>query len=277
MIAAEAGVGLGLRLRNVTFDYADGSRALDGVGLDLESGSVAALVGPSGAGKTTLLRVCAASWMPTSGSARWTEADGREHVWASGSPASKARALRSQIGFVFQNFRLVPQLRVIQNVLSGRLGSMSLFSTIRNLMMPSRELTVEAFELLERLELEEKLYQRTDRLSGGQQQRVAVARALFQRGRLLLADEPVASLDPARAEAVLHLMREEAADRGAAFLASLHDVELARRLFPRLIGVAGGRIAFDRPTSEVTSAELRALFRGDGVAESDGAEEAGLP
>ena len=278
MTSKGAKAGIGLRLRHVVLKYPDespdGSPGADGLDLFLEPGSVAALVGPSGAGKTTLLRLCGASLRPSSGILEWIGGLGEggfgEGVLGNDSGTieswgSDLRALRSQIGFVFQDLRLVPQLRVIQNVISGRLGRMSVAATVRNLIRPSRRLTEEVFKILERLGIEDKLYQRTDRLSGGQQQRVAVARALFQQGRLLLADEPVASLDPVGSEKVLGLMKSEAQGRGATLLVGLHDVELAQRMFPRLIGVDRGRVLFDRPSVEVKARELKALFRPHGA------------
>jgi phosphonate transport system ATP-binding protein len=128
-----------------------------------------------------------------------------------------------------------------------------------------------AHRLLERVGIPEKLCLRTDSLSGGQQQRVAIARALFQAPHALLADEPVASVDPTRARAVLSLMKEIAEERGLTLVASLHDIQLARELFPRLVGLRGGRLIFDSPTAQVDDAALEALYRIDSLApQADG-------
>jgi phosphonate transport system ATP-binding protein len=170
------------------------------------------------------------------------------------------RRLRASIGFIHQDLSLVPNLRVVQNVVAGRLGSMGLLSTLKAMWYPSRALVEEVHALLERVGIPEKLFERTDRLSGGQRQRVAVARALFQQPSALLADEPVASVDPARARDTVHLLTRISREERLTLVMSLHNLELAREFFPRLIGLRGGRILFDEPSSVIGDAEFHALF-----------------
>ena len=217
-------------------------------------------MGPSGAGKTTLLRILGAELRPSEGR---VFVGGRALADVSGT---ELRALRVGVGFIHQDLRLIPNLRVLHNVLLGNLGRQSLPGSLRGLLAPPRAEVLRAHELLERVGIGEKLYERTDRLSGGEQQRVAVARALFQQPHALLADEPVASVDPARARATLELLTEPARETGLTLCVSLHDLELARALFPRLVGLRDGRVAFDRPTSEVADAELVELYRFDDAA-----------
>ena len=243
--------GLGLSLHRACVHYGD-LPALDGVDLELEPGSTTVLVGPSGAGKTTLLRVCGAM-LPAQGRVLWDDRD------PFAGPPSDLRRLRSGIGFVHQDFRLVPQLRVLQNVLCGRLGRWSFARSLRTLVAPPEHVVMEVHALLDKLGIADKLYQRTDRLSGGQQQRVAVARALFQRPSLLIADEPVSAVDPARSRQVLDLLRTEARERSMTLLLSLHDTELARG-FPRWVGLGDGRVRFCRRPAEVGEQELAALY-----------------
>jgi phosphonate transport system ATP-binding protein len=248
---ASGGTGFDLDSVDVRFGELE---ALKQVSLSVATGESVAVVGPSGAGKTTLLRLLNGSIRPTSGQVSvggraLDSVDGRE-----------LRELRSRIGFVHQDLRLVPTLRVVKNVLAGRLGSWSWAASVRRMVLPPRALVLEAHALLEQVGIEEKLFERTDRLSGGQQQRVAVARALFQRPDALLADEPVASVDPERARDTVGLFVDVCRERGLTLLMSLHDIELARESFPRLVGLRGGRVVFDRPTNEVGESELLRLY-----------------
>lgn len=231
-----------------------GTVALDNVSLDVARGEALALVGPSGAGKTTLLRVLNGTVRPTSGCII-------VHGQHLGDiKREDLRRIRATIGFVPQDLGLVPNLRVLQNVLAGRLGTLSLAGTLRALLRPRREDVEHAHELLERVGIPEKLYQRTDRLSGGQRQRVAIARALFQSPSILLADEPVSSVDPARARDTVRLLTELSREDGLTLVVSLHDLELAREFFPRLAGLRDGSVAFDAPTSEIADDTYRTLY-----------------
>ena len=232
-----------------------GIRALAAVDLQVDPGEAVAIVGPSGAGKTTLLRLLNGSARPTSG----TVAVGGERL--SEMSTRRLREVRASIGFVHQDLRLVPNLRVLQNVMAGQLGRLSTLGAVRALVWPSRDSVRQVHEILERVGIPEKLFASTDRLSGGQRQRVAVARALFQQPVALLADEPVSSVDPARARDLVRLLVEISAERGLTLCVSLHNLELAREYFPRVVGLRQGRVAFDGPPSTLAQREIDALFR----------------
>jgi phosphonate transport system ATP-binding protein len=242
--------------------------ALRSITLGIQRGERLALVGPSGSGKSTLLKVLMAAVVPAEGVASM---DGRSLAAMS---ESEVRTARTRIGFVHQHLGLVPNLRASQNVASGRIGRMGLWGAVRHVFAPGSLVRGEIARLLGRVGLAERANSRTDRLSGGQQQRVAIARALWQEPEALLADEPVSSLDPARARAVLGLLSRLSLEDGLTLVVSLHQLELAREYFPRLVGLRGGRVVFDRPSSEVGEAEFRALYElSEGEMDDDGRPE----
>ena len=216
-----------------------------------------ALIGPSGSGKTTLLRLL--DGMLTASSGR-VEALGEDLSTLSGEAL---RRHRSRLGLVHQDHALVPALRVSANVLAGQLGQRGFLSSTRMMLRPKRADLEHVHRLLEQVGIEDKLFARTDTLSGGQQQRVALARALFQGPEVLLADEPVASVDPARARALLQLIVDLAEERDLALVTSLHDLDLAREFFPRVVGLREGRIQFDLPGSELCQELLDRLYSLD--------------
>ena len=229
---------------------------LRGVDLSIAEGEAVALVGPSGAGKTTLLRVLAGAFAPSGGAVRiqgQSMAERSKH---------ERRALRARVGFVHQDHALVPVQSVLANVLAGRLGRWGSLRGPWRVLFPGRALQTEVHRVLTRVGIGDTLFRRVDTLSGGQQQRVAVARALFQEPSAILADEPVSSVDPERARTTLELLLSVARERGATLIVSLHDIELARALFPRVIGIRAGGIAFDRDPTELSRSELADLFRG---------------
>jgi phosphonate transport system ATP-binding protein len=232
-----------------------GTEVLAGVSLDVAPGERLALVGPSGAGKTTLLRVLNGVTQPTRGEFRFDGVD------LARLPAGELRAWRARVGLVPQDHALVPNLRVVQNVVAGKLGRRGFWASLRSLLRPGAADLAQAHALLERVGIGEKLYARTDTLSGGQQQRVAIVRALFQEPEALLADEPVASVDPARARDLLLLLTDLAAERGLTLICCLHDLGLARELFPRVVGLRAGRVVFDAASARLSDADFRALYR----------------
>ncbi|MEZ5065648.1 MAG: phosphonate ABC transporter ATP-binding protein [bacterium] len=243
-----------------TFDLRDVSvrfgelTALADVNLEVRAGEAVALVGPSGAGKTTILRLANGTLRPTSGT---VHVEGRDLATLGGGDL---RSVRARIGLVPQEFGLVPELRVLQNVVSGRVGRRSFAGSIRDTFFPTADTVRDVHRVLERVGIPEKLYERTDRLSGGQQQRVAIARALYQQPAAILADEPVSNVDPARARATTELLVSLARERGIALIVSLHHLEIARGSFDRLVGLRGGRVAFDRPASELTEEDFSRLY-----------------
>ncbi|MCB9868968.1 MAG: ATP-binding cassette domain-containing protein [Planctomycetes bacterium] len=247
-----------------------GHPVLSDIELCIGPGEQVALVGPSGAGKTSLLRLLNAVLWPSRGEVC---VDGS---CLTGFDPRRLRQLRSRIGFVHQGLDLVPNLRVAQNVLAGRLGSMGFLRSVGAMLRPPRRELLRVHEILERVGIPEKTFERTDRLSGGERQRVAIARALYQDARALLVDEPVSSLDPERARDTFELLLAITSESGLTLIASTHDLELARRCFPRLIGIRAGRIAFDRRPGELAPEEIEALYRLDSVeASDDGASREG--
>jgi len=259
-----------LDLRGISLIHPNGQQALDGVNLRVAAGERLAVIGPSGAGKTTLLRIAGLSLRPTQGDVQVMG----EAPWR--LPARRLRALRARIGMVHQAPPLPPRLRVVSAVLAGRLGQWPTWRALASLLHPVDRIGAQA--ALARLDMAERLFDRCDRLSGGQLQRVGIARVLNQAPALILADEPVSALDPASADATLRELVAQAERSGAALVASLHALDLALRWFDRIVGVRGGRVAFDLPRAQVSEAMLQRLYAGDSAAAAPaptGAEEEG--
>jgi phosphonate transport system ATP-binding protein len=243
-------------LEKVTVRYGSAT-ALREVDLKIAPGERVGLIGPSGGGKTTLLRVLQGMVRISAGRAlacgvAWNDCGARE-----------VQALRARLAFIHQSLALVPTLRVAQNVILGRAGRRSLFGSVRDVLAPAAADIAVISQLLSRVGIAEKLHHRTDQLSGGQQQRVAVARALFQKPDALLADEPVSSIDPARARALVALLTRLSVEDGLTLVMSLHQYDLARASFPRLIGLREGRIVFDGPPEALTVERYEALYAMD--------------
>ena len=229
--------------------------AVDSVSLMVDQGERIALIGPSGCGKTTLLRAMNTMRAPEEGTVTVFGED------ISGFTPARLRSLRSRIAFIPQNLGLVPNLRVIQNVILGAGGKRGALRSLRDLLLPEEEDTLAIHEILERVGIEEKLYQRADQLSGGQQQRVAIARALFQNPEVILADEPVSSVDPARARDTVKLLCELSQERSFTLVMSLHNLELAREFFPRLVGLRAGEVVLDDAPKSLDETELEQLYQ----------------
>ncbi|WP_236792748.1 phosphonate ABC transporter ATP-binding protein [Amycolatopsis sp. GM8] len=228
--------------------------ALHDVSFGVEPGEVVVLLGLSGSGKSTLLRHVDGLHTATSGT---VAALGTDVGQARGA---RLRDLRRRIGFVFQQFHLVGSLSVLENVCTGGLGRLR----GPRLGLPSypKAVRLEALGHLERVGLAPQAFQRADTLSGGQQQRVAVARALMQRPEILLADEPVASLDPESSAQVMRLIREIAAERDLTVLCSLHQVELALAWADRIIGLRSGRVVLDQPARTLDHTAAATIYGG---------------
>jgi phosphonate transport system ATP-binding protein len=228
--------------------------ALQQVNLTIYAGERVALVGASGAGKSTLLRLLNGTLTATKG-----EVWGLGRNFASLRP-QRLRQVQREIGTVYQQFHLVNQLRVIHNVNAGHLGRWSLLKAALSLVYPLEIKT--AYQALEQVGIPDKIYARTDSLSGGQQQRVALARVLVQNPTVVLADEPIASLDPQLSLVMMDLLRDLCIEQGKTLVVSLHSVEFMRSHCNRALGLRQGQIVFDLPVTEVSDAMLAELYAG---------------
>jgi len=246
-----------LTITDLVKTYPNGTRALDGISLDFQRGEFVVLIGLSGSGKSTLLRCINRLVEPTSGRVVFDGAD----VTAAGG--AELRRIRRRIGMIFQQFNLVKRSSVFGNVLAGRLGYRTTWRTIAS--RPTREDTALAFENLTRVGIVEKAFGRADALSGGQQQRVGIARALMQKPELMLADEPVASLDPATSHSVMKYLEEINKKDGITVICSLHFLSLARRYGTRVIALKGGRVEFDGKPATIDEAKFREIYGEDAV------------
>lgn len=241
-----------IRFDRVTKQFGSEIRALDDVSCGVGPGEMVVLLGLSGSGKSTLLRHVDGLQRPTSGT---VSVMGRDVGTATGD---ELRDLRRRIGFVFQQFHLVGRLSVLENVCSGALGRLR-WPRLGLLTYP-RDVRREALTHLDRVGLPDRAFQRADTLSGGEQQRVAVARALMQRPEILLADEPVASLDPESATQVMRLIREISTERRLTVLCSLHQVSLALNWGDRVIGLRAGRVVLDTPVAGLGHDDAMSLY-----------------
>ena len=246
-----------LTTENLTKVYPGGTRALDGISLDIARGEFVVLIGLSGSGKSTLLRCLNGLVEPTGGRVVF---DGTDVTAARGA---QLRRIRRRMGMIFQQFNLVKRASVFQNVLAGRLGYRSTWRTIAS--RPSHDDIDLAFDNLRRVGILEKAYARADALSGGQQQRVGIARALMQRPDLMLADEPVASLDPATSHSVMKYLEEINRSDGITVICALHFLSLARRYGTRVIALKAGKVAFDGKPGDIDERRFKEIYGEDAV------------
>ena len=226
--------------------------ALEALDLRVERGERLALIGPSGAGKSTLISLLGGALAPDDGTVEVLGTD------LAGVSPRRRRALQRRLGTVRQQFDLVGALRVVHNVNAGRLGEWSLLRSALSLLSPRDVDRVRA--ALEKVGLEERLFERTGRLSGGEQQRVAIARVLVQEPWAILADEPIASLDPARGAEVIDLMLALSAELGTTLVVSLHDVDVALGRFERVVALREGRVAYDGSPAGLSSEAIDELY-----------------
>ena len=233
-------------------------KALDGVSLDINPGEMVALIGASGSGKSTLLRHVAGLAVGDANSQGGSiEVLGRP-VQARGRLAADIRATRARVGFVFQQFNLVGRLPVMTNVLTGSLGRLPLWRTLLGQFpLEDRE---RALDALHRVGIAETAWQRASTLSGGQQQRAAIARTLVQRAEIILADEPIASLDPESSRRVMETLATINAEDKTTVVVCLHQVDFAIRYCPRTIALKKGAVVYDGPSAELTPTALRDLY-----------------
>ncbi|HMO53973.1 MAG TPA: phosphonate ABC transporter ATP-binding protein [Tepidiformaceae bacterium] len=244
-----------IEIRGLRKTFPNGHTALADVSFTVPSGQFVCVVGRSGAGKSTLLRCLNAALPVTSGEATV----GGTAV--SSLTSRERRGFQRGIGFIYQEFNLVGRLTALQNVLTGRLGHMPTWRALA--LYFGREDRAQALEALERVNMLHKAAQRTDSLSGGEKQRVAIARAFAQEPRVLLADEPVANLDPELAEGVLKDLRRVAKEAGVTTLINIHNISQARRYADRIIGIAQGEVVFDGDPEAFDLEAENAVYRFD--------------
>jgi phosphonate transport system ATP-binding protein len=241
-----------LRVENLTKVFPDGTVALHNVSFQVQEGEFLTVIGLSGSGKSTLLRCINRLIDPTEGRVLWDDVD------VTAAQGKDLRHIRRQIGMIFQQFNLVRRSSVMTNVLSGRLGYAHPWLSLAHHF--SHEDHQRALAALERVGIPEKADNRADQLSGGQQQRVGIARALMQEPRLMLADEPVASLDPVLAHSILKYLELLNRQDGITVLCSLHFLDLVHRYATRVIGLKDGELVFDGLPSELTRERFKEVY-----------------
>ena len=249
-----------IKFENVSVTYPGGVKALKDLNLEIKDGDFIIIVGLSGAGKSTLLRTVNNLVKPSTGS-----------VYLEGKNVTSAKKkelkkIRSQIGMIFQTFNLVNRSTVLKNVLTGRLSNIS---TIRSILgLWPKDQKEMAFEALNQVEILEKAYVRASNLSGGQQQRVGIARALSQKPKVMLADEPVASLDPITSRVVMSYLKKVNTELGITTIVNLHFLDLAKEFGDRLIGLRDGKLVFDGNVNDVSDEDFENIY-GRSIKSSD--------
>ena len=241
-------------LKNVTRRFGK-KLAVDSVTLDIPQGQMVGIIGRSGAGKSTLLRMINRLQEPSSGTIHFGG------VEVSGLRGQALRNWQRDCAMIFQQFNLVPRLDVLTNVMLGRLNHRSTVLSLLNVF--TREERIQAIAALERLGIEQTALQAAGTLSGGQQQRVAIARALMQNPKMVLADEPIASLDPLNAKIVMDALRDINERDGITVITNLHTLDTARNYCERIVGMAAGRVVFDGKPSELTSDAVKEIYGTD--------------
>ncbi|MCQ2011285.1 MAG: phosphonate ABC transporter ATP-binding protein [Sporolactobacillus sp.] len=244
-----------LEMKNVSKKYGNGTVALSDVSFSVNEGEFVSVIGPSGAGKSTLLRCINQMIQATDGEIIFDD------VNVMGFKGRALRQMRTKMGMIFQNYNLVERLSVIENVLHGRLGYKSMLAGSLGLFTDDEKR--QAYRLLEKLGLKEQIYRRCDQLSGGQKQRVGIARALIQNPKLMLCDEPIASLDPSSSKTIMDHLKDISDSLKITVLINLHQVDVAMNYADRIIGVSKGSIVFNGVPSELTNDNIKAIYGSD--------------
>jgi phosphonate transport system ATP-binding protein len=244
-----------LKIQNLTKIYDGGVRALNNVSFDVPKGQFLAVIGLSGSGKSTLLRCINRLIEPTSGKIFWNDND------VTSATDEELRRVRRKIGMVFQHFNLVHRSTVLTNVLAGRLGYVNPAWSLVN-RFPKSDVE-NAYKQLERVGIAEKAHQRADELSGGQQQRVGIARAMMQNPEMILADEPVASLDPVLAHSIMQYLEKINKEDGVTVLCSLHFLDLVHKYADRVVALNEGNLMFDGLPKDIDDAKFKDIYGRD--------------
>jgi phosphonate transport system ATP-binding protein len=248
---------MALRIHKLNKHFSNGKHALRDINLQIGDSEMVALIGASGSGKSTLLRMIAGLLEADTAGGSLIEVNGL-CVQRDGRIASDVRSIRAQIGFVFQQFNLVDRLPVLVNVLVGRLHDMPWWRGVMG-WFSSHDRSI-ALDALERVGILDCHAQRASTLSGGQQQRAAIARTLVQGAKLVLADEPIASLDPESSRKVMEILSTIQREDGRTVVISLHQVDMAIRYCPRVIALNQGQVVYDGPSAQLTPKLLRQLY-----------------
>lgn len=256
-----------IEFKNVGLVYPNGTEGLKNINVTINDGEFVVIVGLSGAGKSTFIRSINRLVTPTTGSLQVDEED------IIGYNSGELRKLRTKIGMIFQNYNLVKRSNVLKNVIAGRLGHTGTLRSVLNLYK-KKDVGL-AYESLKRVNIEEKVHNRADELSGGQQQRVSIARVLTQQPKYILADEPVASLDPPTSHQVMTYLKKINKEDKITTIVNLHFIDMAMEYADRIIGMRAGEVVFDGPVSEVSEQTFEEIY-GRSIRQDDlrgGAEE----
>jgi phosphonate transport system ATP-binding protein len=249
-----------IEFKNLSLVYPNGTQGLKDINIKINEGEFVVIVGLSGAGKSTFIRSINRLVTPTNGELLVEDEDILK------LNGKGLRSLRTKVGMIFQNYNLVKRSTVMKNVVAGRLGHTGTLRSILNLY--SKEDMALAYESLKRVNIEEKLYNRADELSGGQQQRVSIARVLTQQPKIILADEPVASLDPPTSHQVMNYLKRINKEDKITTIVNLHFIDMAMEYADRIIGMRAGEVVFDGPTSEVSEKTFEEIY-GRAIREDD--------
>lgn len=249
-----------IEFKNLSLTYPNGTQGLKNINIKINEGEFVVIVGLSGAGKSTFIRSINRLVTPTAGELHVQDEDILQYK------GKDLRELRKKIGMIFQSYNLVNRSTVIKNVIAGRLGYTGTLRSIFN-MYPKEDMEL-AYENLKRVNIENKLYSRADELSGGQQQRVSIARVLTQKPTVILADEPVASLDPPTSHQVMTYLKQINQEDKITTIVNLHFIDMAMEYADRIIGMRDGEVVYDGPVSDVTEKTFEEIY-GRSIREED--------
>lgn len=244
-----------LEFRNVSKTYDNTTKALDNINFAVEEGEFVSIIGPSGAGKSTLLRSINRLIDTSCGEIVF---DGEDITKVKNR---ELRKIRTKTGMIFQHYNLVDRLSVVENVLHGTLGTKSTISGMLGIY--TEEEKKRAFDILEDMGLSQQAYKRCDELSGGQKQRVGIARAIMQQPKLILCDEPIASLDPKSSKVIMDYLDKINKEKKITCVVNLHQVDVAIRYSDRIIGVAAGKIVYDGPADELDKETIHKIYQSN--------------